>query len=114
MGKIKDYIEGQSGTEPDYQDYQYNGKSGFIEPIIKILKKEPVCRYEHECTSRCMNDIDCPCQDSHCCAMSDENCGDIDNCEYCHSVYVDSIESVEERREYKEQSDFNNLRDNNL
>lgn len=38
------------------------------------------CRFGHMCTSRCQNDLDCPCQKDHCCAMT-ENCdGSCDDC----------------------------------
>lgn len=44
------------------------------------MEKEEICRFGHQCTSRCMNDIECPCQDSHCCALT-ENCdGSCDDC----------------------------------
>lgn len=33
-------------------------------------KKEPVCRFGHICTSRCGNDIECPCLSDHCCEIS--------------------------------------------
>lgn len=35
--------------------------------------KEKECEYGHICTSRCGNDIDCPCQSEHFCSMSDEH-----------------------------------------
>ena len=28
------------------------------------------CRFGHICTSRCGNDIECPCQADHCCALT--------------------------------------------
>lgn len=47
---------------------------------MKKSDKEEVCRFGHECTSRCMNDIECPCQADHCCAVT-ENCdGMCDDC----------------------------------
>lgn len=45
------------------------------------MKKE--CRFGHMCTSRCGNDIDCPCQSEHCCALT-ENC---EGEEYCDDHY---------------------------
>lgn len=52
--------------------------------ILKKLQgiEDPTCRFEHECTSGCGNDYDCPCQSEHCCAMSYEGlCGGKDDCE---------------------------------
>ncbi len=40
--------------------------------------EEVKCRYGHECTSGCQNDFDCPCQNDHCCAMT-QNCEGCDN-----------------------------------
>jgi len=41
---------------------------------------EKECRFGHQCTSDCQNTKDCPCQDEHCCALT-ENCdGSCDDC----------------------------------
>lgn len=44
------------------------------------------CEEGHICTSGCQKDFDCPCQDSHCCSMSEETCGE---CEFCISRIPD-------------------------
>lgn len=51
---------------------------------------EKTCRFGHICTSGCQKDFDCPCQDLHCCAMS-ENCeGKCDDC-FQHSDLADLV-----------------------
>jgi len=44
------------------------------------MEKEKVCRFGHVCTSRCGNDIDCPCQADHCCALT-EDCEGGEHCD---------------------------------
>ena len=53
-----------------------------LEGITKESKmnKEKECEYGHVCTSGCQNDFDCPCQSDHCCSLSEEKCGECDNC----------------------------------
>ena len=47
--------------------------------------KEKKCRFGHTCTNRCGNDIDCPCQSEHCCAVTDNCEGE----EYCDDHYYE-------------------------
>lgn len=47
--------------------------------------EKKACRFGHECTSRCGNDIECPCQSEHCCALT-ESC---DGEGYCDDHYVE-------------------------
>lgn len=35
------------------------------------MPEEKECEYGHNCTSRCQNDVDCPCQNEHYCSMSE-------------------------------------------
>lgn len=56
--------------------------------------KTLTCRFGHECTSRCGNDIDCPCQSEHCCALT-EDCEGGEHCDdhyekpyYCRKEHV--------------------------
>lgn len=48
------------------------------------MLKEKECRFGHECTSRCGNDIECPCQSDHCCALT-ETC---EGAEHCDDHYI--------------------------
>lgn len=45
-----------------------------------MQSKEITCRFGHICTSRCGNDIDCPCQSEHCCAFT-EGCEGGEHCD---------------------------------
>lgn len=38
------------------------------------MSVEKTCRFGHVCTSRCQNDIECPCLGEHCCAFSENVC----------------------------------------
>ena len=40
--------------------------------MVYMQSKEPTCRFGHICTSRCQNDIECPCLVDHCCAVTVE------------------------------------------
>lgn len=46
--------------------------------IRELMEKN--CRFGHICTSRCGNDIDCPCQSEHCCAFT-EDCEGVEHCD---------------------------------
>lgn len=48
---------------------------------------EKKCRFGHLCSSGCMSDSECPCQDSHCCALT-ENC---EGPEFCDDHYEESL-----------------------
>lgn len=47
---------------------------------VHVWEVEKTCRFGHMCTSRCGNDIDCPCQSDHCCALT-EDCEGPDHCD---------------------------------
>lgn len=62
--------------------------SGMIlDKINGVVEKE--CEQGHICTSGCQKDFDCPCQADHCCSMSEEPCGDVEECEFCASEVPD-------------------------
>lgn len=75
-------------------------------------KKEPVCRFGHICTSRCGNDIECPCLADHCCEISvrqsycDGTCDDCFTQELKGETYLAKlIEIVDEnKRPYPDNS----------
>lgn len=52
-------------------------REGYTEP------EEETCRFGHICSSDCQKNVECPCQNEHCCALT-ENC---EGKEYCDDHY---------------------------
>ena len=57
-------------------------------------KPELECEEGHVCTSGCQKHFDCPCQSDHCCSMSEETCGEVEECEFCASKVPDLADKV--------------------
>lgn len=58
------------------------------------MEKEKKCRFGHECTSRCQDDIDCPCLTEHCCDFSEDVCdGTCDDCNFKDKYLLEKEET---------------------
>lgn len=57
--------------------------------------KTLICRFGHECTSRCGNDRECPCQTDHCCALT-YTCEGKEHCDDHYEALKERVFSVEQ------------------
>ncbi len=83
LSYVLDYVERYNKQDADKQ------VAHCAQRLATLIQKEPECEYGHQCTSGCQKDFDCPCEDTHCCSMSQSPCGDIKECEFCASKVPD-------------------------
>lgn len=70
---------------------------------LKVNNMEALtCRFGHECTSRCGNDIECPCQADHCCAFT-YSCEGGNHCDDHYDAHTDRIFSPAQKAFIAEQ-----------